>query len=56
METFLLCFSVYPNYLASPYHINYQLKLLTSDHLQLHDILFHQSSLSYFMEVLSKIR
>lgn len=40
----------YPSYLSSPYHVNYQLKLLTSDQLQLHDILYNNPSLTYFLE------
>ena len=44
-------FSAYPAYLLSPYHVNYQLKMLTSDQLQLHNILYNNSSLSYFIEV-----
>ena len=48
---FSFYFSTYPAYLLSAYHVNYQLKMLTSDQLQLHDILYDSSSLSYFMEV-----
>ncbi len=44
-------FSAYPAYLSSAYHVNYQLKMLTSNQLQLHDILYNSSSLSYFIEV-----
>ncbi len=43
--------SAYPGYLQSTYHINYQLEILTSNQLQLHDILYHTSSLSYFTMV-----
>jgi hypothetical protein len=43
--------SAYPAYLLNPYHVNYQLKMLTSNQLQLHDILYNDSSLSYFIEV-----
>jgi hypothetical protein len=49
MSCFL--FSAYPAYLLSAYHVNYQLKMLTSNELQLHDILYNSSSLSYFLEV-----
>ncbi|CAF3550726.1 unnamed protein product [Rotaria socialis] len=42
--------NAYPDYLSCPYHVNYQLKMLTSNQLQLHDIFHHSSSLSYFME------
>ncbi|CAF0810289.1 unnamed protein product [Adineta ricciae] len=42
--------NAYPSYLTSAYHINYQLKMLTCNELQLHDILYNNSSLSYFME------
>ena len=45
-----MCFSAYPAYLTNAYHINYQLKLLTSNQLQLHDILYNNPSLTYFME------
>jgi len=47
----LLFTSAYPDYLQSNYHINYQIKILTSNQLQLHDILYHNSSLSYFIKV-----
>ncbi|CAF0993133.1 unnamed protein product [Adineta steineri] len=40
----------YPGYLSSAYHVNYQLKMLTSNELQLHDILYNNSSLAYFIE------
>ncbi|UJR15575.1 hypothetical protein I4U23_002513 [Adineta vaga] len=42
--------NAFPAYLASAYHVNYQLKMLTSNELQLHDILYNNSSSSYFME------
>lgn len=41
----------FPSYVSSAYHVNYQLKLLTSNQLQLHDLLYHKSSLSYLIEV-----
>lgn len=44
-------FSAYPYYLSSPFHINYQLKMLTSNQLQLRDIIYNTSSLTYFIEV-----
>lgn len=50
-ENVVFFFSGYPSYLSSPYHVNYQLKLLTSDQLQLHDILYNNPSLTYFLEV-----
>jgi len=40
----------FPSYVSSAYHVNYQLKLLTSNQLQLHDLLYHKSSLSYLIE------
>ena len=43
--------SAYPGHLQSIHHVNYQLKILTSNQLQLHGILSHTSSLAYFMEV-----
>lgn len=43
--------SAYPSYLSSAYHINYQLKLLTSNQFQLHDILSNSTSMTYFLEV-----
>ncbi|CAF1101262.1 unnamed protein product [Rotaria sordida] len=42
--------NAYPAYLLSAFHTNYQLKMLTSHQLQLHDIIYNISSLSYFME------
>jgi hypothetical protein len=47
----LFLFSAYPAYLLNAYHVNYQLKMLTSNQLQLHDILYNTSSLAYFIEV-----
>lgn len=46
--------SAYPAYLTSPYHVNYQLKIITSNELQLHDILYNNASLSSFLEVSRK--
>ncbi|CAF3042960.1 unnamed protein product [Rotaria sp. Silwood2] len=42
--------NAYPTYLLSAFHINYQIKMLTSHQLQLHDIIYNSSSLKYFME------
>jgi hypothetical protein len=50
----MILFSAYPAYLLNAYHVNYQLKMLTSNQLQLHDILYNNSSLAYFIEVREK--
>ncbi|CAF0779941.1 unnamed protein product [Adineta steineri] len=42
--------NAYPIYLESSFHLNYQLKMLTSNELQLHDFLYHNNSLSYLMK------
>ncbi|CAF0802152.1 unnamed protein product, partial [Didymodactylos carnosus] len=44
----------YRSYLSSTYHVRYQLKLLTSSDIRLHDILYNDSSLSYFMEFIEQ--
>ena len=46
--------SIYPEYLQSSYHINYQLKLLTSHQIELHDIFYDSSLLPYLIDFAEK--
>jgi A-kinase anchor protein 10 len=44
----------YPEFLKSQYMCRYQIEMMTSEKLTLHDILFHNISMGYFMQYLEQ--